>query len=369
MNKEEKIFLSQYICNIEKEYEIDPKVFKYSQYGDIYKGKRRKDGLQVAIKFIKSRTLSEKMDEQKCFIREVFILANLNHPFCLKLVNFSFLPEPKIVTPFMPNGTLDDLLKSNDPTKFTPTEKMCSIYALCSTMDLLHQAGIIHRDLKPANIFITDDKDICIADFGSARKVQKNVDLTVSPLVTPLHAAPEAFFGEEYTNMIDVYSFGVIYYQYFNYDPQLSTGEKPTMAYVLYSKIQEGIRFERLSEMNDDQWDIYVTCTLANDSLRPAFHELAYKFETNESLWFENINREKFAQYIAKCKEINRNCIEKSELYKNVGNNMPQSQISLENSFVIPPQNPRHHTHMSSSSSSFHSSHKHYDDDDDDDTT
>ncbi|KAK8887221.1 hypothetical protein M9Y10_038259 [Tritrichomonas musculus] len=356
--------LSDFLCNVDNEYEQESKAFADGSYGNIYKGKRIKDDLQVAIKVLKSKKLSEDIEEQKHFIREVNILANLNHPFCLRLVNFSFLPEPKIVTPFMPNGTLDDLLKSNDPTKFTPTEKMCSIYALCSTMDLLHQAGIIHRDLKPANIFITDDKDICIADFGSARKVQKNVDLTVSPLVTPLHAAPEAIFGEEYTNMIDVYSFGVIYYQYFNHSPNFPKGVKAKTAYDFVDKIRNGTRFIRPPEMNDFQWSIYENCTQTNESIRPKFHDLEEIFEKNESSWFTNVDREKYMKYISRCKEIKKECIKNNDLYLNLQNDIPSGPIS--NTYcVIPPPRKKQQSIKRTISSPIRFSHKHYDDDDD----
>ena len=320
--------LAYFTCNIEKKYKIESKAFSNGTYGDVYKGTRIQDNLQVAIKKLK------KIDYQKSLLRELNLLANIEHPFCLKLINFSLSPERVIVTPYMRNGTLDDLLKNPDPKLFSPTQKMCSIYALCSTMSFLHSIGIIHRDLKPSNIFIQDNKDICIADFGSSRKVEKNVDITLSPNATPLHASPEIIIGQLYTNSVDVYSFGVIFYQFFSYEAKLKNVNELS-PYILMDKIVKGERFVRPPGMSDEQCSIYVTCTNQNDSERPTFEELARKFETCESLWFKDVNKEEYLNYISRCKQINHDCkIKKEHFSESPSRSMSSSSSSLTSSII-----------------------------------
>ena len=114
----------------------------------------------------------DHLSNQKDLMRELSLLANLNHPFCLPLVNFSLNPEPTIITPFMPNGNLLTLILNPDAS--LSTQKMCSLYAICSTMEFLHSIGIIHRACSSNNILMLL---FCIAN-GVNVNVFDNLELT-----------------------------------------------------------------------------------------------------------------------------------------------------------------------------------------------
>lgn len=307
-----KIFCSQIMsivhslaCNVGSEYvKIEPEPFAFGAYAHVYKGKRKdKSGQIVAMKELKKKDISDK-DFQKFFLRETDLLANINHPFCLKILNFSISP-PTIITPLMEEGTLDDFLKKKD-SSFTPTQKMCTLYAICSTMSAIHSIGIIHRDFKPSNVFMSkngDLYDIVIADFGSSRKVDRNSELTTYPNVTPKFAAPETFEDRIYSNSIDVFSFGVTFYQYFCYETSFEDSKRIT-SYQFIERIKRGERFIKPPNMNDLQWTIYTKCTENNDIQRPTFQELAENFEKVKELWIEKTDEKIYLDYIERCKKI-----------------------------------------------------------------
>lgn len=45
-------------------------------------------------------------------------------------------------------------------------------YQLLKGLKYLHSANIVHRDIKPSNILATENCEICLCDFGLARKIE-----------------------------------------------------------------------------------------------------------------------------------------------------------------------------------------------------
>src|SRR5262249_9581094 len=88
---------------------------------------------------------------------------------------------------------------------------------LARAMDHAHQAGVIHRDLKPGNVLLTADGRPKITDFGLAKQMDVDHDLTRNGVVmgTPSYMAPEQALGlvDEVGPATDVYALGVILYQ------------------------------------------------------------------------------------------------------------------------------------------------------------
>jgi serine/threonine protein kinase len=80
----------------------------------------------------------------------------------------------------------------------------------------LHSNAIIHRDLKPDNILITDKNVIKITDFGLAKTFKSRFPIKNNTTYagTILYASPEQYNGESYERETDIFSLGIILFEF-----------------------------------------------------------------------------------------------------------------------------------------------------------
>ncbi|MCB1742028.1 MAG: serine/threonine protein kinase, partial [Gammaproteobacteria bacterium] len=72
-----------------------------------------------------------------------------------------------------------------------------------------------HRDLKPANVLFRDERTLAIIDFGVAKAIGPNAELTdqLSLKGTPYYMSPEVIRGQEIDTRADLYSLGVLLFE------------------------------------------------------------------------------------------------------------------------------------------------------------
>lgn len=76
---------------------------------------------------------------------------------------------------------------------------------------------ILHRDLKPSNIFLDENQNAKLGDFGFARALQSSADGTSvyakTYLGSPYYMSPEQCNGQDYNEKSDIWSLGIILYE------------------------------------------------------------------------------------------------------------------------------------------------------------
>jgi cGMP-dependent protein kinase len=109
------------------------------------------------------------------------------------------------------------------------SDKNCKFYisSCILAVEHLHKRGIIHRDLKPENIMVNKKGYIKLIDMGIAKIVKGN-QKTFTVTGTPNYTAPEIAIGKGYGNLVDLWSIGVMMYEFLvGYMPFGETAEDP----------------------------------------------------------------------------------------------------------------------------------------------
>ena len=91
---------------------------------------------------------------------------------------------------------------------------------ILDALEHAHSKGVTHRDMKPANLIMLPDGKVKVADFGIARIETSELTQAGTIMGTPSYMSPEQFMGQTVDGRSDIFSCGVILYQFL-------TGEKP----------------------------------------------------------------------------------------------------------------------------------------------
>ena len=87
--------------------------------------------------------------------------------------------------------------------------------SLCEALSVCADHGILHRDIKPENLFVTENGEYKLGDFGIAKALDRTLS-SYSSRGTFSYMAPEVFQGKPYDSRADLYSTGIILYKLAN---------------------------------------------------------------------------------------------------------------------------------------------------------
>src|SRR3954465_358995 len=193
--------------------------------GVVYEGVDPRLGRRVAIKTILKSHLDEDTakDYSMRFVREAKAVARLNHPNIVQVYDFGEEGNVAyLVMEFIKGKELKSFFDANE--RFELKEVVRIMGELCEALEFAHNAGIIHRDIKPANVMLDAQAHTKLTDFGVARvqDSDKTVERTQAGTLvgTPAYMSPEQITGVNIDKRSDVFSAGIILYQFL-------TGEKP----------------------------------------------------------------------------------------------------------------------------------------------
>ncbi|KAL6648388.1 hypothetical protein ACP70R_012612 [Stipagrostis hirtigluma subsp. patula] len=222
-------------------------------YSQVWLGRHRGRGTEVAVKEIAMERLSSKLRES--LLSEVDILRRIRHPNIIALHD-SIKDRGKIylILEYCRGGDLHMYLQRHKRVPELVAKHF--IRQLASGLQMLRDNNVVHRDLKPQNILLVENNEnslLKIADFGFAKFLEPS-SLAETLCGSPLYMAPEVMRAQKYDAKADLWSVGVILYQLVTgYPPFNGDNQIQLLQNILKSR---EIRFPSDCELSHDCIDL-----------------------------------------------------------------------------------------------------------------
>ena len=162
---------------------------------------------KVAIKILSK---SENQEYIQRFIKEGHLVASLHHPSIITIYDIDQLADGRhyLAMEFLPGGDL----ACHKGELFAPQRALAIVRQIASGLAVVHDQGLVHRDVKPANILFRGDGTAVLTDFGVAKDLDLDSELTQFGIAvgSPAYSSPEQAQCQPLDARSDIYSLGVI---------------------------------------------------------------------------------------------------------------------------------------------------------------
>ncbi|MDR0881623.1 MAG: SUMF1/EgtB/PvdO family nonheme iron enzyme [Candidatus Adiutrix sp.] len=158
------------------------------------------------------------------FLKEAKTLAKFHHSNIVPILDyFKENGTAYLVMPFLEGQTLADRLARQPGGKMSEAEVMAWLNPLLDGLQTIHAAGFLHRDIKPDNIFLQNNGNPILIDFGAARNALANRSRSLSVVLTPGYAPAEQYTAAAANQgpWTDLYALGAVIFR-------CLTGTEPT---------------------------------------------------------------------------------------------------------------------------------------------
>jgi serine/threonine protein kinase len=222
--------------------------------------------------------LSSQQSLADRFLREIRLLATLNHPNIAALrTALTFDNQLVMVMEFVEGETIANRIAR---APISTSEAVNYSDQVLSALSYAHQQNIIHRDIKPANIMLTPQGTVKLMDFGIARSSKDgSLTSTGTTLGSLNYMPPEQVRGEAADARSDIYSFGVTLYEMltgklpFRGDSQYSMmtahlNENPPEPITLRADIPAGLNQIIMMAMAKDPANRFQTAEAFRNALK-----------------------------------------------------------------------------------------------------
>lgn len=229
-------------------------------FGAVYYARHTLLEQVYAIKVLHMHQQQPDMVER--FKQEAKILAQMSHPYVVRMIDFGTLPSVGLymVMEFLEGRTLYNCILKGEHFPLPRIRALC--IEICEVLSYICGKGVVHRDLKPGNIYMTFDEKgeehIKLIDFGIASLLYSEKELTQagSFIGTAKYGSPEQIRGNKQLDVrSDLYSLGVILYR-------LLTGREP---FLVQGKSIYSVIFQHLNSPPPSLSEVAPQCPWSPD--------------------------------------------------------------------------------------------------------
>jgi len=225
----------------------------------IYLAERESTGLKVVLKVLQQLPdVADNIGAFDRFLQEYELIAEIDHPNIVKIYDLGVSDDhAHIAMEYVDSGDLKRRISAG----ITEPDAVRYLRQVASALAKIHETGILHRDLKPGNIMLRSDDSIALIDFGLAKKMRLQMEITDEGEIfgTPYYMSPEQGHGNGVDHRSDIYSLGVIFYE-------MLTGQKPyradTAMGIIYLHAQAAIP---LLSTRFAKYQVLINMMLAKD--------------------------------------------------------------------------------------------------------
>ncbi|MGH7601234.1 MAG: serine/threonine-protein kinase, partial [bacterium] len=166
----------------------------------------------AAIKLLNPELVQDEMPRAR-LLAEARAVSQLHHPNIAMIYAVEFLGDaPCLCMEYVDGQRLDEWAQNKNLASRLEVARQ-----IASALAAAHRIGIIHRDLKPSNILVRADGISKLLDFGIARQLNAAHRLTSTGQTpgTLAYMSPEQVSNRDTDARSDVFSFGVVLYEFF----------------------------------------------------------------------------------------------------------------------------------------------------------
>ncbi len=188
--------------------------------GIVYKARQISLNRIVAVKMILSGNLADESDIRR-FRIEAEAAAHLQHPNIIGIYEVGQHDGHHFFSmEFVAGENLSQIIRKGS---VPPKQAARYVRQIADAIGHAHRKGVTHRDIKPSNVLIDDKDQARVTDFGLAKRVKCEQQLTASNQIvgTVPYMAPEQVMGsrDRVGPASDIYSTGVLFYELLTRQP------------------------------------------------------------------------------------------------------------------------------------------------------